>query len=119
MAHKKGAGSSDNGRDSKSKRLGVKLFGGQTAIAGNILIRQKGTKFHAGKNVYMGKDFTLHAQVDGTVVFKKTKDDKRIVSISAFEAVEETSDVPVAVKASPAPAAPEAAPVQAASEEEE
>ncbi|MBK8633430.1 MAG: 50S ribosomal protein L27 [Saprospiraceae bacterium] len=119
MAHKKGAGSSDNGRDSKSKRLGVKLFGGQTAIAGNILIRQKGTKFHAGKNVYMGKDFTLHAQVDGTVVFKKTKDDRRIVSISAFEAVEETSDVPVAVKASPAPAAPAAAPVQAASEEEE
>ena len=59
MAHKKGAGSSDNGRDSKSKRLGVKLFGGQAAIAGNIIIRQRGTKFHAGENVYMGRDHTL------------------------------------------------------------
>ncbi len=73
MAHKKGVGSSDNGRDSKSKRLGVKLFGGQTAKAGNILIRQRGTKFHAGENTYLGKDFTIHAKVDGTVAFQKGK----------------------------------------------
>lgn len=81
MAHKKGVGSSDNGRDSKSKRLGVKLFGGQTAKAGNILIRQRGTKFHAGENVYMGKDFTLHASVDGTVSFKRGRHDRTFVSI--------------------------------------
>ncbi len=81
MAHKKGVGSSDNGRDSKSKRLGVKLFGGQTAKAGNILIRQRGTKFHAGDNVYMGKDFTLHASVDGTVAFKRGRHDRTFVSI--------------------------------------
>lgn len=71
MAHKKGVGSTDNGRDSISKRLGVKLFGGQEAVAGNIIIRQRGTKYHPGKNVGMGKDFTLFAQSDGTVVFKK------------------------------------------------
>lgn len=73
MAHKKGVGSSDNGRDSKSKRLGVKLFGGQVAKAGNILVRQRGTKFHAGENTYLGKDFTVHAQVAGTVAFKEVK----------------------------------------------
>ncbi|MCL4147318.1 UNVERIFIED_CONTAM: hypothetical protein GTU68_027070, partial [Idotea baltica] len=71
MAHKKGVGSTDNGRDSKSKRLGVKLFGGQVARAGNILVRQRGTKYHAGDNVYAGRDFTLHAAVDGKVAFKK------------------------------------------------
>lgn len=71
MAHKKGAGSSDNGRDSKSKRLGVKLFGGQTAIAGNIIIRQRGTQFHPGAGVGVGKDFTLFALKDGVVEFKK------------------------------------------------
>lgn len=71
MAHKKGVGSSDNGRDSISKRLGVKLFGGQEAIAGNILVRQRGTRFHPGKNVGVGKDFTLFALKDGTVTFKK------------------------------------------------
>ena len=73
MAHKKGVGSSDNGRDSKSKRLGVKLFGGEAARAGNILVRQRGTRYHPGNNVGMGKDFTLHALVDGTVSFKKEK----------------------------------------------
>lgn len=109
MAHKKGVGSSDNGRDSKSKRLGVKLFGGQVATAGNILVRQKGTKFHPGKNVYMGKDFTLHAGVDGKVVFRTTKDNKKFVSIDAFETVDEVVDTP---KAAPAPKA--AAPVAAA-----
>ncbi|MFM8361940.1 MAG: 50S ribosomal protein L27, partial [Haliscomenobacter sp.] len=71
MAHKKGVGSSDNGRDSKSKRLGVKLFGGQLAQAGNIIVRQRGTKFHPGENVYMGRDFTLHASIEGRVHFKR------------------------------------------------
>ena len=71
MAHKKGAGSTDNGRDSKSKRLGVKLFGGQAARAGNIIIRQRGTKFHPGSNVGLGRDFTIYALVDGTVNFSK------------------------------------------------
>jgi large subunit ribosomal protein L27 len=81
MAHKKGVGSTDNGRDSKSKRLGVKLYGGQQALAGNIIVRQRGTKFHPGDHVYMGKDFTLHASIDGTVVFKKKKSDRTFVSI--------------------------------------
>ncbi len=81
MAHKKGVGSSDNGRDSKSKRLGVKLFGGQLAKAGNILVRQRGTKFHAGENVYMGRDFTLHAAVEGRVQFKRWKHDRTFVHI--------------------------------------
>ncbi len=81
MAHKKGVGSTDNGRDSKSKRLGVKLFGGQYAKAGNILVRQRGTKFHPGENVYMGKDYTLHAAVDGTVTFKRRKKNRTFVEI--------------------------------------
>ena len=81
MAHKKGVGSTDNGRDSKSKRLGVKLFGGQAARAGNIIVRQRGTKFHPGENVYMGKDFTLHASVDGVVSFRKRRNDRTFVSI--------------------------------------
>ena len=81
MAHKKGVGSTDNGRDSKSKRLGVKLFGGQTAKAGNIIIRQRGTKYHPGENVYMGKDFTIHAKVDGTVSFRKSHRNRMFVSI--------------------------------------
>ncbi|CAH1002177.1 hypothetical protein LEM8419_03094 [Neolewinella maritima] len=81
MAHKKGVGSTDNGRDSHSKRLGVKLFGGQAAQAGNIIIRQRGTKYHPGTNVYMGKDFTIHAQVDGKVAFRKGRLDRMFVSI--------------------------------------
>lgn len=81
MAHKKGAGSSDNGRDSKSKRLGVKLFGGEYARAGNILVRQRGTRFHPGDNVYLSKDYTLHADIDGTVVFRRKKDNRTYVSI--------------------------------------
>lgn len=81
MAHKKGVGSSDNGRDSKSKRLGVKLFGGQTAIAGNIIIRQRGTKFHPGRNVGIGKDYTIYALTDGIVSFKTGKRDRTFVSI--------------------------------------
>jgi large subunit ribosomal protein L27 len=70
MAHKKAGGSSRNGRDSQSKRLGVKLFGGQLARAGNIIIRQRGTKFHPGRNVGCGVDYTLFAKVDGHVVFE-------------------------------------------------
>ncbi|MCK5638719.1 MAG: 50S ribosomal protein L27 [Flavobacteriaceae bacterium] len=86
MAHKKGVGSSKNGRESESKRLGVKIFGGQGAIAGNILVRQRGTKHHPGDNVYMGKDHTLHAQVDGIVKFTKKKDNRSYVSIDPIEA---------------------------------
>jgi large subunit ribosomal protein L27 len=85
MAHKKGEGSSSNGRESHSKRLGVKLYGGQLAIAGNIIIRQRGTKYHPGKNVGLGKDHTLFALVDGTVEFRRKKDDKQYVSIVPFE----------------------------------
>ncbi len=81
MAHKKGVGSSKNGRESASKRLGVKLFGGQFAKAGNILIRQRGTVHHPGLNVGMGKDHTLFALIDGIVVFRKKKDNKSFVSI--------------------------------------
>lgn len=86
MAHKKGVGSSKNGRDSESKRLGVKIFGGQAAIAGNIIVRQRGTKHHPGENVYAGKDYTLHARVDGTVKFAKKSGGKSFVSIEPSEA---------------------------------
>jgi large subunit ribosomal protein L27 len=81
MAHKKGVGSSKNGRESESKRLGVKIFGGQQAIAGNIIVRQRGTKHHAGVNVGMGKDHTLFALSDGVVEFRKRKGDKSFVSV--------------------------------------
>ncbi len=81
MAHKKGAGSSKNGRESHSKRLGVKIFGGQSAIAGNIILRQRGTKHHPGENVGIGKDHTLFALVDGTVEFRKRRDDRSFVSV--------------------------------------
>ncbi|MBZ5856894.1 50S ribosomal protein L27 [Flavihumibacter profundi] len=87
MAHKKGEGSVKNGRDSQSKRLGVKIFGGQAAIAGNIIVRQRGTVYHPGKNVGVGKDFTLFATTDGVVEFRKTRNDKTIVSIAAAEVV--------------------------------
>ena len=126
MAHKKGVGSTDNGRDSESKRLGVKLFGGQAATAGNIIIRQRGTKYHPGENVYMGKDFTIHAKVDGTVAFRKRRSNRTYVSIVPADAVavapaapakkaaapkQEAAPAarPVAAEA-PAPAAPKAAP---------
>lgn len=124
MAHKKGAGSTDNGRDSKSKRLGVKMFGGQRAIAGNVLVRQRGTSFHPGENVYMGRDHTLHAGIDGIVTFSKTKKDRRFVSIMPFQEVAETpaniggkpakeaAKAPAAEKPAPkAKAAPAPAPV--------
>jgi len=86
MAHKKGEGSVKNGRDSHSKRLGVKIYGGQPAIAGNIIIRQRGTVYHPGKNVGVGKDFTMFALTDGVVEFRKTKGDKTYVSVSSVEA---------------------------------
>ncbi|GAB5474797.1 MAG: 50S ribosomal protein L27 [Maribacter sp.] len=86
MAHKKGVGSSKNGRESESKRLGVKIFGGQAAIAGNIIVRQRGTRHNPGENVYAGKDHTLHAKVDGIVQFTKKSGGKSFVSIEPFEA---------------------------------
>jgi large subunit ribosomal protein L27 len=86
MAHKKGEGSVKNGRDSHSKRLGVKIFGGQAVVSGNIIVRQRGTVYHPGKNVGVGKDFTLFALNDGMVEFRKGKNDKTYVSIAPVEA---------------------------------
>ena len=85
MAHKKGVGSSKNGRESESKRLGVKIFGGEKCIAGNILIRQRGTVHHPGENVGIGKDHTLYALVDGVVALRKKKNDRSFVSIVPAE----------------------------------
>lgn len=85
MAHKKGAGSSRNGRESESKRLGVKIFGGQEVIAGNIIVRQRGTVHNPGINVGMGKDHTLFALVDGKVKFQKKKGNKSYVSVEPLE----------------------------------
>jgi len=99
MAHKKGVGSSKNGRESESKRLGVKLFGGEMAKAGNIILRQRGTAHHPGKNVGMGRDHTIYALVDGIVVFRKKKDNRSYISIQGIEEkvemvkVEETKKV--------------------------
>ena len=86
MAHKKGVGSSKNGRESQSKRLGIKIFGGDFAKAGNILVRQRGTQHHPGENVGMGKDHTLYALVDGKVVFTRKGEDRSFVFIEAIEA---------------------------------
>jgi large subunit ribosomal protein L27 len=88
MAHKKGVGSSKNGRESESKRLGVKIFGGQAAIAGNIIVRQRGTQHHPGNNVGIGKDHTLYALTDGLVEFRKKKDNRSFVSVAPFETAE-------------------------------
>jgi len=88
MAHKKGVGSSKNGRESESKRLGVKIYGGQAAIAGNIIIRQRGTQHHPGVNVGIGKDHTLYALTDGVVAFRKKKDNRSFVSVVPFETAE-------------------------------
>jgi large subunit ribosomal protein L27 len=95
MAHKKGAGSTDNGRDSRAQYLGVKMYGGQFASPGNIIVRQRGTKFHAGENVYMSKDFTLHASIAGIVTYKRTRDDKRIVFIKPAAPKAQAVDVAV------------------------
>lgn len=111
MAHKKGVGSTKNGRDSESKRLGVKIFGGQLAIAGNIIVRQRGTKFHPGLNVGMGKDHTIFASVDGLVEFKSGRKDRTFVHITPFVEVDElaahATTAPEAMKgATPPPHAP-------------
>lgn len=99
MAHKKGEGSTQNGRDSNAKYLGVKLFGGQTARAGNVIIRQRGTKWHPGENVYLGKDFTVHAKVDGTVYFHKGRKGRTYVNIKPYDEVNETvAPTPTKVK---------------------
>lgn len=87
MAHKKGVGSTDNGRDSNSKRLGVKVFGGQPVIPGNIIVRQRGTKFHPGTNVYMGRDFTIHAAVEGVVTFTKKRNNRTYINVSPAEVI--------------------------------
>lgn len=86
MAHKKGAGSTSNGRESQSKRLGVKKFGGQAVLAGNILVRQRGTKCHPGANVGMGRDHTLFAKVHGVVEFRRRKNDRVFVSVNPITA---------------------------------
>ncbi len=107
MAHKKGVGSTDNGRDSNSKRLGVKLFGGEHAIPGNIIVRQRGTKYHPGEHVGMGRDHTLHALVEGKVAFQKKRNNRTYVNI-----ITDGSVVTAPKKAKAAPkkaAAPKAA----------
>ena len=86
MAHKKGEGSVKNGRDSQSKRLGVKIFGGQPAIAGNIIVRQRGTVYHPGENVGVGKDYTLFALSAGVVEFRKGRNNRTFVSVNSVEA---------------------------------
>jgi large subunit ribosomal protein L27 len=127
MAHKKGAGSSRNGRESHSKRLGIKIFGGQPAIAGNIIVRQRGTKHNPGLNVGIGRDHTLFALAEGIVTFKKKADNRSYVSVLPFEAevVEEVAAPAPKVKAekktveAKAPVAEEKAPVAEASAVEE
>lgn len=84
MAHKKGQGSTTNGRDSSGKRLGVKKFGGQVVKAGNILVRQRGTRIHAGNNVGVGNDYTLFAKIDGIIKFQRKGKDKKLVSVHAL-----------------------------------
>ena len=88
MAHKKGEGSVKNNRDSESKRLGVKIFGGQPAICGNIIIRHRGTTYHPGKHVGVGRDFTLFALTDGVVEFRKKKDNRTYVSVAPITVAE-------------------------------
>ena len=85
MAHKKGEGSVKNNRDSQSKRLGVKIFGGQAAVSGNIIVRQRGTVYHPGKNVGVGRDYTLFALSDGVVEFRKAKNNRTYVSVTATD----------------------------------
>jgi len=105
MAHKKGVGSTKNGRDSNSKRLGVKIYGGQVAIPGNIIVRQRGTKFHPGENVGLGKDHTIFSKVEGLVKFTRKKNDRNYISVVPFDFDEEntTTTTTTAVKAKAAP----------------
>ncbi|NND06670.1 MAG: 50S ribosomal protein L27 [Saprospiraceae bacterium] len=117
MAHKKGVGSSDNGRDSHSNRLGVKLFGGELARAGNIIVRQRGTRYHAGDHVGMGKDHTLFALKDGTVTYRKGRKDRTFISVLPFALeVEEKVAKVSKPKASPKPVQPAEPKVEAAVE---
>jgi len=113
MAHKKGVGSTDNGRDSISKRLGVKMYGGQLVKPGNIIVRQRGTKYHPGLNVNMGKDHTIHALIDGTVTFTRGKKNRLYINITPLEGAvvavpprkkkkEKPAAAPVAAVAAPA-----------------
>ena len=112
MAHKKGEGSTSNGRDSNPKRLGVKLYGGQAVKAGNIIVRQRGTRFFPGEFVYMGKDHTLHAAIDGRIVFSKGRLNRTFISIQpngeVAETVAKVAPAKVAPKAPVQPAAPKA-----------
>jgi large subunit ribosomal protein L27 len=87
MAHKKAGGSSRNGRDSNPKMLGVKRYGGEQVLAGNILVRQRGTKCHPGSNVGMGRDHTLFAKIDGVVEFRRRKDDRVFISVKPIQAM--------------------------------
>jgi len=120
MAHKKGAGSSRNGRESESKRLGVKIYGGQTAIAGNIIVRQRGTQHHPGNNVGMGKDHTLFALIDGRVKFEKKRNNRSYVSVLPFETVETmVAEKPVKKVAKPEPVVDEKPVVKEAKVEKE
>lgn len=107
MAHKKGAGSSRNGRESHSKRLGIKIFGGQAAIAGNIIVRQRGTQHHPDRNVGIGKDHTLFALIDGTVIFRKRNDNKSYVSVQPRQVAPVAEDAAPVVKKVKAPKAEE------------
>ena len=108
MAHKKGVGSSKNGRESESKRLGVKIFGGQAALAGNIIVRQRGTQHHPGNNVGMGKDHTLYALTDGVVEFRKKKNNRSFVTVVPFETEAAPAKKAPAKKAAPKAALPTA-----------
>lgn len=117
MAHKKGAGSSRNGRESHSKRLGIKIFGGQAAIAGNIIVRQRGTQHHPDKHVGIGKDHTLFALIDGTVMFRKRNDNKSYVSVLPREAELIVEDAAPKPKKAAAPKAAKAEKAEAAAVE--
>lgn len=99
MAHKKGVGSTKNGRDSNSKRLGVKIYGGQVAIPGNIIVRQRGTKFHPGENVGIGKDHTIFSKVEGLVKFTRKKNNRNFISVVPFDFDKETIETVTPVKA--------------------
>jgi large subunit ribosomal protein L27 len=117
MAHKKGAGSTKNGRDSESKRLGVKIYGGQLAIAGNIIVRQRGTQFHPGLNVGLGKDHTIFALTDGIVDFKRGRKDRNFISVLPFVDGEVASEAPAVAPVAAAPAPKKAAPAPEAADE--
>jgi large subunit ribosomal protein L27 len=98
MAHKKGVGSSKNGRESESKRLGVKLFGGEIAKAGNIILRQRGTMHHPGNNVGMGRDHTIYALIDGAVIFRRGKGDRSYISVAAVSTATEKTQTAAPAK---------------------